>query len=156
MPWNCSLKKGKVPQSVMWLWSQKAKDVEVPDQKAKKAEKFGDKKKSNVIVGNECPVCKKVFTWNYQLHVHIRKKHMSYHYSCVHCSKTFLTNNGLYKHNLTHKVGKYQCTICNKSFHFPQRLQNHERLHMDTRANLRQHFCGNNGKGIKSLCEKYF
>ena len=171
----------------------------MPDQKAKKAEKFGDKKKSNVIVGNECPVCKKVFTWNYQLHVHIRKKHMNYHYSCVHCSKTFLTNNGLYKHNLTHKVGKYQCTICNTSFHFPQHLQNHERLHMkkkllkctfkgcgrkyasqdaldfhvkkhstnkikchkcrfemDTRANLRQHFCGNNGKGIKSLCEKYF
>ena len=108
-----------------------------------------------------------------------------------------MTNDGLYKHNLMHKIGKYQCSTCNKSFHFPQWLQNHKRIHVkkkllkctfkgcakkyasqytldfhvnkhsakkikchkctfetDTRANLIQHFHGNHGKGIKSLCGK--
>ena len=178
----------------MKLQSKKAIDIELSGSKAKK---FGDKKKNKQIVENECPVCKKVFAQNYQLHVHIRKRHSNYCYSCVHCNKTFVTNNGLYKHNLMHKIGKYQCSTCNKSFHFPQWLQNHERIHVkkkllkctfkgcakkyasqytldfhvnkhsakkikchkctfetDTRANLIQHFHGNHGKGIKSLCGK--
>ena len=59
------------------------------------------------------------------------KKKKKKEISCKDCDKTFLTKNGVYKHQISHGGLKHFCTTCGKGFFWNCELEDHERRHTD-------------------------
>ena len=52
-----------------------------------------------------------------------------YLYKCSKCVKKFVTQNRLYKHERTHSVGRYVCTVCKRHFQYLKTLRDHKVTH---------------------------
>ena len=88
-----------------------------------------------------CPICDKEING-----VNVYKCHMNRHNgirpcSCETCSKSYLTNRDLKKHQNVHTL-PFKCHLCEKSFSAKDILADHMRKHAGEKLDCR-HLCGN-------------
>ena len=81
-----------------------------------------------------CKYCDHVSTTQKEHNQHIKQKHDDAKHICFHCSRTFDSENGLYKHERSHYNLPYGCSQCQKRFQFPYQVS--ARLKVHTQKNL--------------------
>ena len=70
-----------------------------------------------------CVGCPQKFMNNKELNDHFRNAHPPL--TCSDCKKLFSTPSAFEKHKYTHYEYMYECTTCNKGFHFQSELTAH-------------------------------
>ncbi len=82
-----------------------------------------------------CTICKKTFTTEYGLVIHIRTHTGERPYKCHYCEKAFSNSSNLNAHERIHTGEKpFQCGLCARSFSTSSNLAQHQRLHAEERA----------------------
>ena len=81
-----------------------------------------------------CKYCDHVSTTQKEHNQYIKQKHDDAKHICFHCSRTFDSENGLYKHERSHYNLPYGCSQCQKRFQFPYQVSAHLKVH--TQKNL--------------------
>ena len=110
-----------------------------------------------------CVGCVQKFVNNKELNDHFRNTHPPL--TCSDCNKLFSTPSAFEKHKYTHYEYMYECTTCNKGFHFQSELTAHRRRHTADQglvcfhprcrkrfkrsSELNAHLKGHTGKPIK-------
>ena len=90
------------------------------------AEIFADHKTSTSKIF-QCPWCPQKLHREF-LKQHVSSKHGRHMpYSCLICSKGFLSYSGIYKHKFTHEGRKFCCPICDFKFNQKGHLKRHLR-----------------------------
>ena len=78
-----------------------------------------------------CDICDRKFTYNSQMQQHRRSHVIQRHYKCFYgrYRKTYKHPQDLNRHVTTHLSDKYDCEMCDKSFHQKRLLKRHEPVH---------------------------
>jgi len=83
----------------------------------------------------ECPSCEKAFEWPFELKRHIRSHRLK---KCDICEAVFdkwsdLTLHKSFEHVHKHVIEIVNCDVCNKEFKYPHHLNQHRKIHGETR-----------------------
>lgn len=99
----------------------------------KSPQMFHIRRHSSVHTGHQfkCEHCRKTFSENYKLKMHLQVKHGTLRYSCELCSKEFGTKQGLKYHKLSGHGGepKFVCEECGQKFYSKCMYEGHMNKH---------------------------
>ena len=104
-------------------------DVEIQNEIIRKEMTTATKKAAKRKRGqHECGVCEKMFRYQSDLAVHMRRHTNERPYKCDVCEQRFRTSGNLQSHMRIHTKEKpYECDVCEKRFSRSSNLQRHVR-----------------------------
>ncbi|KAH8035337.1 hypothetical protein HPB51_004578 [Rhipicephalus microplus] len=101
----------------------------------------------------KCSICEKSFSQSHTRTIHMRRMHtevmLNKGFSCSACGKVYFHRLSLRRHEGTHEIKIFQCSLCSVTVARRSLLNSH----MLTHSSERPHKCGTCGMGFKRRAE---
>lgn len=103
---------------------------------------------------HKCQFCLRLFSSRLNLTIHIKRMHQEKKHKCDECDKAYFNKQQLDLHLMKHKEEVFTCEVCGKSFHRPDYLRSHMKLHTDEKKFTCEH-CSKAFHNVSTLRHHY-